>query len=108
MSSSVYNINKGINKAIEFKGIKAQYLLYFAAGLVVLMLTFVILFISGLNVYLCIGIILTLGIFLFTKVNKYSHKYGEYGLLKEAGYRQCPPCVCCRSRNNTFLDLKPQ
>ncbi|MFX9065564.1 DUF4133 domain-containing protein, partial [Acinetobacter baumannii] len=25
MSSSVYQINKGINRSIEFKGLKAQY-----------------------------------------------------------------------------------
>ncbi|MEO7488719.1 MAG: DUF4133 domain-containing protein [Ferruginibacter sp.] len=26
MSNSVYQINKGINKSIEFKGLKAQYI----------------------------------------------------------------------------------
>ncbi len=108
MSSSVYNVNKGINKAIEFKGIKAQYLMYFAVGLVVLMMTFIIMFLSGMPVYLCMSIIAILGYFLFSKVNKYSHQYGEFGLLKEAGYRQCPPSVCCRSRRKTFLELKKQ
>lgn len=35
MSNSVYQINKGINKPIEFKGLKAQYIWYLGGGLVI-------------------------------------------------------------------------
>lgn len=104
--SSVYNINKGINKPIEFKGIKAQYLMYLAAGLVILMLAFSIMFVSGVPIYICMAIVGILGYLLFSKVNKYSHQYGEFGLIKVAGYRACPTYLCCRSRQITFLDLK--
>ena len=37
MSSPVYPINKGINRPLEFKGLKAQYIWYLGAGLLVLL-----------------------------------------------------------------------
>ena len=47
MASSIYGINKGINKPIEFRGLKAQYIWYLAGGLVGLLVLFAILYISG-------------------------------------------------------------
>ena len=44
MSNSVYQINKGINKPIEFKGLKAQYIWYLGGGLVALLILFAISF----------------------------------------------------------------
>lgn len=102
--SSVYPINKGINKPIEFKGIKAQYLVYMAAGFVALMMLFAVLFVLGLPIYICIGLVAILGSVLFSYVNRYSHKYGQYGLLKEAGYRQIPSYLHCEGRK-IFLQL---
>jgi hypothetical protein len=49
---AVYHINKGINKPIEFKGLKAQYIGYLAAGLVALLIFFAVMYISGLPVYI--------------------------------------------------------
>jgi hypothetical protein len=43
MSASVYKINKGINKPIEFKGLKAQYIAYLGAGLITLLILFAVL-----------------------------------------------------------------
>ena len=40
--NSVYKINKGINKPIEFKGLKAQYIGYLGAGVIVLLILFAI------------------------------------------------------------------
>ncbi|MBD0288989.1 MAG: DUF4133 domain-containing protein, partial [Flavisolibacter sp.] len=40
MATSVYQINKGINKPIEFKGFKAQYIWYLGGGLVALLILF--------------------------------------------------------------------
>ena len=104
MSSSIYQINKGINKPIEFKGIKAQYIMYLAVGLVFLLLLFIISYVAGVPIYLCLAADGILGYTLFAWVIKYSHKYGEYGLLKEAGYRQVPSTIKCKSRR-TFLTL---
>ena len=37
-----YNVNKGIGKSVEFKGLKSQYLFIFAGGLLSVFVLFVI------------------------------------------------------------------
>jgi hypothetical protein len=104
MATCVYNINKGINKPIEFKGLKAQYIGYLGAGLVVLLLLFSILYITGVNMFICLGLILILGTVLFVFVYKISHQYGQYGLMKKAAKRSVPSQVLCASRK-LFIQL---
>lgn len=104
MATSVYNINKGINKPIEFKGLKAQYIGYLGAGLVVLLVLFSILYITGVNMFICLGLIITLGTVLFMFVYKISNQYGQYGLMKRAARRSIPSNVVCASRR-LFIQL---
>jgi hypothetical protein len=98
MSNSVYQINKGINKPIEFKGLKAQYIWYLGGGLVCLLIVFAIIYIIGVNVYLCLGIIITLGSALFMYVYKLSRTYGEHGLMKKIARKGLPASVKNYSR----------
>lgn len=93
-----YTINKGINKPIEFKGLKAQYIGYLAGGLVCLLVLFAILYLIGMAVYLCILIIAGLGSLLFFKVFGLSHKYGQHGLMKKNARRYVPTYLKFRSR----------
>ncbi|WP_276374284.1 DUF4133 domain-containing protein [Chryseolinea sp. H1M3-3] len=104
MATSVYKINKGINKPIEFKGLKAQYIGYLAAGLVVLLVMFAILYIIGIDMFICLGLIGTLGTWLFLHVFRLSSRYGQYGLMKRAAKRKIPFVITCNSRR-TFLHL---
>ncbi|MHB8206989.1 DUF4133 domain-containing protein [Mucilaginibacter sp.] len=101
----VYQINKGINKPIEFKGLKAQYIGYLAGGLVSLLMFFALMYISGLPVYLCIAIISALGTGLFFQVFKLSHKYGQYGLMKRTA-RRCLPGYLKFNSRKLFTRLK--
>ncbi|TKC04225.1 DUF4133 domain-containing protein [Pedobacter frigoris] len=96
--SSVYQINKGIGRPIEFRGLKAQYIGFLAGGLVGLLLLFAALYICGLNLYICITVIGGLGTALFMTVIRMSHKYGEYGLLKKNAKRSIPSALVSRSR----------
>lgn len=96
--SSVYAINKGINKPIEFKGLKAQYIWYLGGGLVILLIFFSILYLCGVNMYLCLFIIIVMTTFLFMKVYSMSNKYGEYGLLKKAAKKALPTYIRCNSK----------
>jgi len=98
MTTSIYKINKGINRSIEFKGLRAQYIWYMGAGIVILMVIFALLYILGLNQYICLGIIGIAGFFLMGKIYSMSHKYGEYGLMKAAASRAVPKVVKCNSR----------
>lgn len=105
MASPVYMINKGINNPIEFRGLKAQYIWYFAIGVVALIILFAILYISGIPSWLCVGIILTLGGGWTMQVYEMSNRYGEHGLNKKMARRNLPTVI--RTRNRTvFTDLK--
>ena len=98
MAGSIYQINKGINRSIEFKGLKAQYIWYLAGGMVMLMIVFAVLYIIGLPSVLCIGLVGAAGAFLVFKIYRMSRKYGEYGLMKALASRQVPRYVKVRSR----------
>jgi hypothetical protein len=105
MSNSVYQINKGINKSIEFKGLKAQYIWYLAGGLVVLLMVFAILYIIGINPFLCVTIVLMSGTVLILKVYAMSNKYGEHGMMKKLAARSVPHAIKLHSRT-TFKKLR--
>lgn len=98
MSGISYDINKGINRPIEFRGLKAQYIFYLAIGLAVLLVAFSVMYIAGVPVYLCVVMVLLAGAALFTGVYRYSHRYGQYGLLKAIAARQVPTAIISRSR----------
>ncbi len=102
--SSVYQINKGINKPIEFRGLKAQWIAYLAGGLVTLLILFAVLYITGVNVLICLFLIGSLGATLFITVFRLSAKYGQYGLLKRNAKRSLPNYLKFRSRE-IFIDL---
>ncbi|MEC5144899.1 DUF4133 domain-containing protein [Chitinophaga sp. 212800010-3] len=99
MANSVYRINKGVNNAIEFKGLKAQYIWYLGGGLVIALLLFAILYLVGVNSYFCIVLVAGLTIFLFTKVYKLSNKYGEHGMMKKIASRGIPKVVKSNDRH---------
>lgn len=98
MANSVYKINKGINNPIEFKGLKAQYIWWLGGGILVLMIAFAVLYIIGVNSYLCVGLVLTGGAILFMQVYKVSNKYGEFGLMKKIAKGSVPEAVKSYSR----------
>ena len=98
MSTSVYTINKGINKSIEFKGFKAQYIWYLGGGLLILLILFAVLYICGVHPFVCLGIILIAGTSLFIYVARLSNKYGEYGLMKKMAKKGVPGVIKSYSR----------
>lgn len=107
MSASVYKINKGINKPIEFKGLKAQYIAYLAIGLIGLLILFAVLYIIGVNMFACLALTAILGITLFMTVYRMSDKYGEHGLIKKLARRSIPDFIKVSSRKS-FVGLNPK
>ena len=93
-----YQINKGINKPVEFKGLKAQYIWYLGGGLVALLVLFAVLYLIGMAVYLCLLIIAGLGSALFQQVFGLSHKYGEHGLMKRNARKYLPDYLKFKNR----------
>lgn len=98
MANSVYKINKGINKPVEFRGLKAQYIWYLGGGLVILLILFALLYIIGLNTFFCVALIGVLGTVLFTWVYGISNKYGEHGMMKKVAKRGIPAVIKSYSR----------
>mgnify|MGYP003575305375 FL=1 len=101
---SVYQVNKGINRSIEFKGIRAQYLGYFALGLLLLFLLFAALYVLGLWIWFCIAIVGGLGTLLYVAVMRLSHRFGSHGLMKYFARKALPCYLAFRSRG-LFLSL---
>jgi len=101
----MYQINKGINKPIEFKGLKAQYIGYLGSGLVTLLLLFAILYLLGAAVLVCLFLVALLGSALFYKVFEMSRKYGEHGLMKRNAKRNLPEYLRFKTRR-TFYEKR--
>ena len=85
-----YNINKGIGKSVEFKGLKAQYLFVFAGGLLSVFVLFVILYMIGIDQWICIGFGVIAAPVLVWLTFNLNAKYGENGLMKIMAKRQHP------------------
>jgi len=98
MSASVYQINKGINQSIEFKGLKAQYIWYLGGGVVSLMIVFAVLYIIEIPSLICVGLIGISGTILVVKIYKMSNTYGEYGMMKALARKQIPKYIKVNSR----------
>jgi len=98
METSIYVINKGVNRCVEFKGLKAQWIWILAGGIVALLLLFTIIYLVGVNMYLCLLIVFSAGGFLFKTVYRLSNTYGEHGLMKKYAQRRIPTLIKCNSR----------
>lgn len=103
--ATVYPINKGINKPIEFRGLKGQYIGYLAGGLVGLLLLFAALYLIGTSLYVCLPVIGVLGTGLFVGVTRLSRRFGQHGLSKYFARQGMPRYIRFRSRR-LFTTLK--
>lgn len=91
--SSVYQINKSVNKPVEFRGLKAQYIWWLGIGIAGLMLLFSGMYIYGVPVIVSLPLIVVLGVLWFRYVYRLSRSYGEYGLMKKMAARAIPKAI---------------
>ncbi|RPD44045.1 DUF4133 domain-containing protein [Paracnuella aquatica] len=98
MGNSVYQINKGINKSIEFKGLKAQYIWYLGGCILTLLIVFAALYIIGVNTFVCLGLILIAGTASVIKIYSLSNRYGEHGMMKKLARHNVPHSIKSYSR----------
>ncbi|SMD01387.1 DUF4133 domain-containing protein [Pedobacter nyackensis] len=96
--SSIYQINKGIGKPIEFRGLYGQYIAYLAVGLVLLLISFALLYIAGIPLPVILPLILGLGSGLFFTVTSLSKRFGVHGLSKFMAKSSLPQYVKFKSR----------
>ena len=93
-----YSINKGIGRSVEFQGLKSQYLFIFAGGLLALFVLFVILYMAGVNQWICIGFGGTSASILVWQTFSLNKKYGEHGLMKRSALHSHPRYLINRRR----------
>jgi len=102
MAGSVYRINKGINRPIVVKGLKAQYIWWLGGGIVGLLLLFAVLYLVGVSIYICVGIVLALGGALVWVVYRLSNKYGQDGMMKALAKKRVPAVIKAGGRKAFF------
>ena len=100
-----YSINKGIGRSPEFKGLKSQYLFIFAGGLLAVFVLFVIMYMIGIDQWICIGLGVVSASVLVWATFHLNSKYGEWGLMKIQALRNHPKYIINRRR---FLRLISQ
>ena len=102
-------MNRGIGKPVEFKGLKSQYLFIFAGGLLAVFVVFIILFMAGVNQWVCIGFIVSASLLLVWQTFRLNARYGTYGLMKIAARKRADlPAQCPVRHIRADEDSRPQ
>lgn len=103
-----YNINKGIGKSVEFKGLKSQYLFIFAGGLLAVFVFFVIFYMAGVDQWVCIGFGVIAASVLVMFTFRLNAQYGEHGLMKLLAKRQHPRYLINRRNSRRFFHRRKE
>lgn len=98
-----YNINKGIGRTVEFKGLKAQYLFIFAGGLLGMLILVMILYMANVNPYICLFLGAGGASLIVWQTFSLNKKYGEYGLMKIGARKRHPKYIICRKAVHRYL-----
>ncbi|MFC6095431.1 DUF4133 domain-containing protein [Flavobacterium qiangtangense] len=98
-----YNINKGIGRTVEFKGLKAQYLFIFAGGLLGILILVMILYMAGANSYFCLLLGAGGASLLVWQTFSLNRKYGAHGLMKIGARKRHPRYIICRRSVRRYL-----
>jgi type IV secretory pathway TrbD component len=101
-----YGINKGIGRPAEFKGLKSQYLFIFAGGLLSIFIIFVVMYMAGVEQWMCIGFGVTMGLALVFFTFRLNAKYGTHGMMKVFARAKHPRRV--RSEKSILRIFKTQ
>lgn len=100
---NTYNINKGIGRTVEFKGLKSQYLFLFAGGLLGTIILVMILYMTGVNSYICLLLGAGGASLIIWKTFSLNKKYGTHGLMKMGARKRHPDYIVCRKSIHRYL-----
>ena len=91
--SSVYQINKAVGRPVVFRGLVAQYIWWLAMALVGCLLLFALLYLFGLGLFVCIGVVFVAAGFSIWKVYRLNKTFGEHGMMKKMAQRAIPKWI---------------
>lgn len=100
---SNYNINKGVGRTVEFKGLKAQYLFLFAGGLLGVLILVMVMYMAGVNSYICLLTGAGGASLIIWQTFSLNRKYGEHGLMKIAARKRHPRYITSRKSIRRFI-----
>ena len=98
-----YQIHKGVGKSVEFRGLKSQYLLIFAVGLLAIFFVVIVLFMVGVNNLFCIVFGLIAASVLVWLTFKLNRVYCEHGLMKLFANKHRPRFLINRKLIHHFI-----
>lgn len=99
-----YNLNRGINKPWEFNGLIGGNVYYLVAGIGLVFVAFVTMYLVGTPLLLTVVITLVLGGGMWAGVFAINTKYGEHGMMK-AGARRSAPKRITNRQSRLFQNL---
>ena len=100
-----YNINKGIGRTVEFKGLKAQYLFIFAGGQLGTLILVMIMYMAGVNSYICLLLGAGGASLIVWQTFSLNKKYGEHGLMKIGARKRHPRYIIWRKPLHRYLQF---
>jgi len=91
--NSVYQINKGIDRPVVFRGLTAQYIWWLGAGVLCCLLLFAMLYLLGVSIWVCVLLVFILAGGWIWQVYRLSKRYGEDGMMKKMAAGAIPKWV---------------
>ena len=86
--------------------LKSQYLFIFCGGLLAVFVVFIILFMAGVNQWLCIGFIVSASLLLVWQTFRLNARYGTHGLMKAAARKRHPRFIISRKAIPRLFNYK--
>ena len=86
--------------------LKSQYLFIFCGGLLAVFVVFIVLFMAGVNQWICIGFIVSASLLLVWQTFRLNAKYGTHGLMKAAARKRHPRFIISRKAIPRLFNYK--
>ncbi|MFP5139012.1 MULTISPECIES: DUF4133 domain-containing protein [Bacteroides] len=86
--------------------LKSQYLFIFCGGLLAVFVVFIVLFMAGVNQWLCIGFIVSASLLLVWQTFRLNARYGTHGLMKAAARKRHPRFIISRKAIPRLFNYK--
>lgn len=101
---SEYDLNRGINKSWEFQGLIGGNVYYLVAGIGVVFVAFVTMYMLGVPLGVAVLLTVAGGGIMWAGVFRLNAKYGEHGMMKASARRSAPKLITNR-KSRLFLNL---
>lgn len=100
-----YNMHRRVNAPVVFKGLKGQYILFAGGTVVADLFLFAVLYIAGLNHWICLLLCTGAGVLGIGGSYYCSRHYGIHGWRKRRVARMTPKALRSGTRR-IFIQLK--